>query len=236
MKRPPEGTSLSHDRIVDRAVAVADQEGINAVSMRRLARDLAVTPMALYWHFEGKDALLDAMAEHVVRDARFTDRPRAGWETRYRNVLTTLVGLLQAHPWMGRLVVERLVPLPSYLRALEILLDCARLAGASPHRSTVLAQQSVQTVVTLVEYEPKPVTAKKANAERAALEAALDDLAPLQFPGVHAAAGLLTTPPDLEDYYRVGIDTIIRGVGAVAAAAGSTASRPRSRGTRAARP
>ena len=51
------------EAIIDRALALADREGLDAVSIRRIAQDLGVTPMALYWHVKNKEELLAAMGE-----------------------------------------------------------------------------------------------------------------------------------------------------------------------------
>ncbi|MGA8118083.1 MAG: TetR/AcrR family transcriptional regulator [Actinocatenispora sp.] len=210
-------SSLSPDEILRLAVSIADREGIGAASMRRLARELSVTPMALYWHFSDKDRLLDAMAEHVVADAEFTDAPDTAWQDRYREVLTTLVRLLRAHPWMGRLVIERVVPLPNYLTAVEIMLDSARAAGLDPRAGAELAQQAVQAVVVLAEYEPRHSSGSTATAAKRADRASfLATLDPDRFPNIRAAAEPLTTPQSPEDYYRLGIDMIIGGIRAVA--------------------
>ena len=62
----PAGAALSRDAIVDRALETADQEGIEAVSIRRIAQDFWVTPMALYWHVKNKDELLAAMGDRML--------------------------------------------------------------------------------------------------------------------------------------------------------------------------
>lgn len=218
MKRnsPATRSTLSPKEVLRSAVAIADREGIEAVSMRRLAREHGVTPMALYWHFEDKDALLDRMAEHVVTDADFTDLAGAGWEQRLRRVLVTLVDLLRGHPWMGRQVIERLVPLPNYLAAFEIMLDSARQAGLSSAHGALLCQQAVQSVVALAVYEPRHKPDQ--SAECSATEQLLGDLPAGRFPNIRAAAEVLTTPPDLDDYYRLGIDAIVGGIATVAEA------------------
>lgn len=214
---------LSAERILAMAVAIADSEGLDAVSMRRLGREHSVSPMAMYSHFKDKDDLLDAMAEQVVGDAEFTDIPHAGWESRYRSVLSTLVELLGAHPWMGRLVIERVVPLPNYLAALEIMLDGVRQAGLTPQLGAMLVQQSVQTVVALAEYEPRRSDESAgATVERAAMAGILNNLAADAYPNVRAAAGPLTTPQNRDDYYRVGIDAIVGGIRVVANSNGAT--------------
>ena len=63
---------LSRDAILDLALAVADAEGIDAVSVRRLARELGVTPMALYWHFDDKSALLHALGDRLLGELDLT--------------------------------------------------------------------------------------------------------------------------------------------------------------------
>lgn len=213
------GTRLSPETIIQVAVAIADEEGLGAVSMRRLARELSVTAMALYWHFEDKDHLIDAMAERVVADGQFDDDPSAHWEQRLRAVLTGLVSLLHQHPWMGRPVIERLVPLPNYLAALEIMLDSARQAGLSSQEGAVLAQQAVQAVVTLAENEPETqMDSAELSAECVAQHDHLANLPGEQYPNIRAAAGSLTAPQDLEDYYRLGIDMIVGGIATMAEA------------------
>lgn len=106
MKRSPgrleERKALSPDQVVELGIAAADRDGLPAVSMRRIARELSVTPMALYWHFDNKDQLLDAMAERVIAASDFPDLPEEHWEDRLRAVLESLIDLLRAHPWMGR--------------------------------------------------------------------------------------------------------------------------------------
>lgn len=202
--------SLSSQQILSAAVARADHGGPAAVSMRGLARELGVTPMALYWHFADKDALVDAMVERVVEEAPFVDVPGGTWQERYRGVLTTLVEMLHAHPWVGRLVIERLVLLPNYLGALEILLDALRQAGLAPDEGAVLVQQSVQTVASLVEYEPRPEPDVCRDEQR------LEELPDDRYPNVRAAAVPLSTPGNPHDYYRLGLDTIIGGIVAIA--------------------
>ena len=58
--------SLSRDVVADRALEIADAEGLDAVTIRRLATELGVTPMALYWHFRTKEDLLAGLADRVL--------------------------------------------------------------------------------------------------------------------------------------------------------------------------
>ena len=61
----PTRVRLSRETIVASAVALADAEGLEAVTIRRLAQEHGVTPMAMYWHFSDKDSLLDAPARNT---------------------------------------------------------------------------------------------------------------------------------------------------------------------------
>jgi AcrR family transcriptional regulator len=212
-KRP----ALSPEDIVELAIAVADREGgLAAVSMRRLARELSVTPMALYWHFDNRDHLLDAMAEQVVEAAELTDLPDADWERRLRAVLASLITLLRLHPWMGRIVIERVVPLPRYLAALEALLNATRQAGLDVETATMLVQHAVQAVVSMVEDEPAATPDRRgpSPASRARQEF-LSRLPRSEYPNILAAAIPLTTA-DPHHYYTTGLAMIVGGIRAVA--------------------
>jgi TetR/AcrR family tetracycline transcriptional repressor len=209
--------TLSAAQILKVAVSLADREGLDSVSMRRLGRELSVSPMGVYWHFKDKDRLLDAMTESVIATGRFDDLPGAAWDERLRRVLLALVAQLRDHPWVGRLVIERLVPLPRFMAALEIMLDSARQAGLSPQDGAMLIQLATQSAVALVEHAPdlKSKTPKQAS-QYAAERDELAELASAQYPNIRAAAEPLTGRQNVEDYYRLGIDMIVLGIGAVA--------------------
>ncbi|MEV5968130.1 helix-turn-helix domain-containing protein [Kribbella sp. NPDC051952] len=220
MTRNLSGTSkptLSPDQILKVAVSLADREGLESVSMRRLGRELSASPMGVYWHFKDKDSLLDAMTESVIALGGFDDVTEAAWDERLRRVLLALVAQLREHPWMGRLVIERLVPLPKFMAALEIMLDSARQAGLSPHDGAMLTQLATQAVVALVDHAPD-LKAKppKQAAEYAAERDELAELAAEQYPNIRTAADALIGRQNVEDYYRLGIDMIVLGIGAVA--------------------
>ncbi len=220
--KSPTRPRLSADVILQLAVGTADREGLAAVSMRRIAGELSVTPMALYRHFEDKARLLDAMAERLIEGGDLEQVPDTRWEVRLRSVLDALMSLLRGHPWMAGVVIERLVPLPNYLQALEVMLDCTREAGLDPESGAVVVQHAVQAVAAVVEHAPRARRGGAAAEESAHLAALLADLEPEKFPRVRESAAALTEPPDLDMYYRCGLDLVIGGVGAVADAAGRT--------------
>ena len=149
---------LSRDVILDRALAVADAEGIDAVSVRRLARELGVTPMALYWHFDDKNALLHALGDRLLGGLDLTLDERVPWLQQLRAIVVSLTAVLRAHPSAAALIGS----LPdtaseNALRAIEAALDILRRAGFSPEEAAHITRQIVRTTTSMVIAEPDTI-------------------------------------------------------------------------------
>src|SRR5215469_9841618 len=102
----PERTRLSKDAVVDRALALADAEGLDALTIRRLARELGVTPMALYWHFRSKEALLAGLADRIWAEIDTDVDPATEWPQQLRGMLESLVRVLRAHPSASQILLD----------------------------------------------------------------------------------------------------------------------------------
>ena len=87
---------LTSERIVEAAFAIVEQEGLEALSMRRLAEALDVWPMAVYRYFRDKDELLDALADQGVLVEPPDDA--GGWQDRLRELLVAAAATLARHP------------------------------------------------------------------------------------------------------------------------------------------
>ncbi len=98
---------LSRERIVECAIALADAEGLDAVTIRRLAQDQGVTPMALYWHFKDKDLLLEGIAERLLSRVVIPPVTEEPWYDQLRDVLGALLEVLRAHPAVADLLKAR---------------------------------------------------------------------------------------------------------------------------------
>ncbi|MEU9252043.1 TetR/AcrR family transcriptional regulator [Streptomyces sp. NPDC048270] len=101
---------LSVDAVVHAAIALADAEGLTAVTMRALAQRLGVTPMTLYTYVPGKAELLDLMLDDAYRTMdRARPRPDAPepWRTRVTRVAEDNRALLTRHPWIADLSAVR---------------------------------------------------------------------------------------------------------------------------------
>jgi AcrR family transcriptional regulator len=98
---------LSVESIVRSAIEIADSDGLEAVTMRRLGSALGVRPMALYTYVPGKSELLDVMLDTVYRDMPRTAWPADGWRERLAAVARDNRALFEAHPWAASISISR---------------------------------------------------------------------------------------------------------------------------------
>ncbi|MFF1921521.1 TetR/AcrR family transcriptional regulator [Streptomyces sp. NPDC058221] len=114
----PPRAALSLERIGAVAVAIADTEGFAAVTMRRLATELGVAPMAAYRHVSGKDDLWALMAERVAAEQRIPDEV-TGWREVLRTFGLLTRDMMLRHPWLGQLPTALFVLTPGRLAIAE---------------------------------------------------------------------------------------------------------------------
>ena len=129
-KRPAGRMPLSGERVLRSAMVLADQGGLEALSMRILARELGVRPMALYYHFANKDDLMDGMVDLVFSEIE--EPPHAAdWKVAMRQRAISVRRALLRHPWAIGLMESRPNPGPATLRHHDAVLGSLRLAGFS---------------------------------------------------------------------------------------------------------
>ena len=121
---------LTRQRVLEAAVDLADREGIEAVSMRRLGEKLGVEAMSLYTHVRSKDDLLDGMVE-VVMGRIPVHRKRGGWKTSLRRAVLSARAVLLRHPWAPAVIETRVAPGPAVLRQLDTVMGILRDGGFS---------------------------------------------------------------------------------------------------------
>jgi len=112
------------------AVALADEAGIDSLSMRKLAQELGVVPMALYKHVANKEQLLDGMVDVVVGGI---DPPVHGtdWKSAVRQRILSARQALLRHPWASRVIESRAVPTPVVLEYMDSIIGMFRAGGFS---------------------------------------------------------------------------------------------------------
>ena len=124
----PVRAPLSRERVILEAVALADEHGIGALTMRRLADRLLVEPMSLYHHVANKDEILDAMVDVVFREIELPSVD-ADWRTAMRDRAASARDVLRRHPWAIGRMESRLNPGPATLRHHDAVIGCLRRAG-----------------------------------------------------------------------------------------------------------
>ncbi|WP_426499773.1 TetR/AcrR family transcriptional regulator [Streptomyces sp. D54] len=173
--RPSRGPKpgLTLDRIVTAAVAVADAEGLAAVSMRRLSTELGTGTMSLYRYVPGKAELLDLMLDRVLGEPLPSDSelpveaPPADWRASIDAMARTYLDNLRRHPWLLKINQARTVLGPSALRGLELSLTALRSMG--------LRDPELISVIITVNSFVEGLARTRADAAEAVRETGLSD-------------------------------------------------------------
>lgn len=121
---------LNRERVLQSAVTLADEIGIDALSMRRLAQELGVVPMALYKHVENKEALLDGMVEVIVGEID-PPVPDADWKSAVRLRVLSARRALQRHPWARQAIESRTTKTPPVLDYMDSFIGMFLAGGFS---------------------------------------------------------------------------------------------------------
>ncbi len=121
---------LTAEQIVSRALELADREGIDSLSMRKLAGSLGVTAMSIYNHVAGKDALIDLMLNRVAAEI---ESPIIGaeWEEMLRRRAHSMRQALLRHRWAPTLLISKITIGDEILRDVNATVGCLVTAGFS---------------------------------------------------------------------------------------------------------
>lgn len=208
---------LDRSVIIKTAVAIADQEDMAALTVRRLAKELGVPPMTLYGYMAGKDEILDAMADSIMGSYRL---PAMDLNTNARAtfiaVTTSFTALLRAHPSVARLLTMRVTDSPDALEgAMEKILDRFVVVGMPPGLAVRAYGAMIHYALGTVLYQvPRPWGEDSAGTEtarnnRASFYRSLD---PVRFPRLHELADELPVLPGPDQFESV-LTAIADGLG-----------------------
>ena len=207
--------------MVERGLALADAEGLEAVTIRRLAADLGVTPMALYWHFHSKDELLVGLADRVWSEIDVDVDPDADWSAQLRGLLESLISVLRTHPSASQLLMsgEKRTSEAASI-ANEVALEVLHRAGFDAEHAAAIAKNALFTGITLVMSEPgfEPGLSEAERVEHQRLaRVRLSLLPPDKFPRLVECAVPMTACDNPDFHYKLGVDLFVAGVQALAA-------------------
>jgi AcrR family transcriptional regulator len=126
---PDRRPQLTRQRVVAEALAVIAQDGVQALTMRRLAARLGVVPGALYHHFGNKQQLQDLVLDGVLAEVEFHTDPSLAWTERLKILATRLRQVLEAHPGVAGILKTRDPLGPHSLALAEAFLLPLQTAG-----------------------------------------------------------------------------------------------------------
>lgn len=212
---------LTAGMIAERALEIGDAEGLDAVTIRRLAGDLGVTPMALYWHYKNKEQLLIGMADHLIGGFAPEPADERPWQEQLRDLTQGLVRTLRAHP-CAKDVIEQIdaVEVPNFLAVWDLALGLARGAGFSAEESCLITKYLLQSAIAIAD-APVHHQAGRSDEEVARLVRAkrlgLETLPAERYPHLVEMAGPLVGAISPEVYDTFGVDLVLAGIEALAA-------------------
>jgi AcrR family transcriptional regulator len=198
--------------VLQTAVALADQGGFDGLSMRKLAEQLSVVPMALYKHVADKDELLDGMVDLVFAEVEVpTD---VEWRTAMRARATSMRDALRRHPWaVGRM--ESGTPGPANLRHHNAVLACLRDGAGFPFRVAVHAYSLMDSYIYGFALQDRSMTgdiSAEAQRRRKVVSARHPDPAEAYPYLIEVAEQFAQHGYDYGQEFEFGLDLILDGI------------------------
>jgi AcrR family transcriptional regulator len=126
----PPRAPLSKERVLRAAIALADDGGIESLSMRRLGQSLGVEAMSLYNHARNKDDILDGIVDAVIDEIALVPNG-PDWRATLREQVFAARTVLLRHPWAPRVIESRPTPGPATMRYMESIIGILRQGGFS---------------------------------------------------------------------------------------------------------
>jgi AcrR family transcriptional regulator len=202
-------TGLSKQRMVAEAIRLADREGVDGLSMRRLAGALGAGAMSLYHYVANKEELLDAMIDVVFEEIDLPPND-ADWQSAMRQRSVSARQVLARHPWAIGLMESRISPGPAHLRHREAVTACLRRAGfpvlMATHANWLL---DVYVYGFALQEASLPFDTADEFADMAE-DVYLPQLPPDEFPYLNeSAAALVAADYDPAEEFTFGLDLVL---------------------------
>lgn len=202
--------SLSRETVIDGALELVDAEGLEALSMPRLARHLGTGVMTLYGHVANKADLVDAMAERVLADLETVEGRPNDWDRILGGHMRHLRQVVLRHPSLGAVLAARGLATPSVFRNLEAGLGLLRSAGFEPRMAVQIYYALLTYTLGFLAWEIPRVHRQPAATYHEQWQSALAGLASTEYPALHELADEL---PDTasEMQFEAGLCALLRG-------------------------
>jgi AcrR family transcriptional regulator len=200
---------LSRARILTAALELVDLDGLEALTMRRLAEQLKVDPMSLYNHVDGKEALLDGIAEALWNEVRLPDG-ETEWRDALRGFATSLRAMAHAHPHAYPLLMGRGIMTAPELQAIDAAMRSLERAGLTRDQAAEMIRTLFAYAVGygMLELTTPPAAGATTTEQIVNLTRALPKDAPFHLVDV----ARLVCDCDMDYQFNLGLDLIITGL------------------------
>jgi AcrR family transcriptional regulator len=202
---------LSKERVLHAAVALADERGIESLTMRALGEELGVEAMSLYHHVANKDELLDGMVDVVFSEIELPTTD-VDWKTAMRRRAISTREALARHRWAVGLLESRMRPGPANFRLHDAVLACLREAGFSVENA-VHAYSLQDAYIYGFALQEKTLPADTPEQLAEAAESLRRQFSAEEYP--HIAETIdehVTKDYDFADEFEFGLDLILDGL------------------------
>ncbi|GAA1964603.1 TetR/AcrR family transcriptional regulator [Catenulispora subtropica] len=224
--------AITQEALIAAGLTVLRREGLDALSMRKVAAELGVQAASLYWHVQDKEELLDLLADSLLWDARKL-KTGGDWAENLREMARAYRCHLNANRDSARVMAGRLAPGPNLLYVLDVALGWLRSAGFSDADAAYATRTLATYVQGFVLQEQLPMSSLEAHGASpeeavAAVAEAFRSAPADKYPNV-AALGELIVRDSMDDHFAFGVDQLIEGLRTrlpSAAPAPSTSSAP----------
>jgi AcrR family transcriptional regulator len=214
-ERRPIRPRLSRDAVIEAALAIGDREGADAISLRRVAGNLGVTPMALYRYVESREALQDALLDFAYGEVELPDPTTGDWWEGLATIARAVRRVLIAHPAVAAIAATRPGAGPHALRIVECVLALLERRGFDTATAVRLETTFIRFVVALAALEagllPEPtMQERRRRALRVRFE--LESLPPDEYPHLIAAAPFIARPFEPERTFDQALELLRAGL------------------------
>jgi len=209
--------SLSREHIIRAAIELADAEGIEALAMRRLAAQIGVGTMSLYWYIASKQDLFDLLFDAALGEMNLAERPSGDWRADLRHIAFEMHAVLLRHSWLGSLFDSQPPYGPNGLRIVEHCLAAIYGLGLESVTMVMILETLTRYVVGAASSKTAEETVRRRNG------VSEDEWQTVLYPYLQQAAAtgqyptfahVLATsrPPDMETSFEFGLTCILDGI------------------------
>ncbi len=154
IEKPKERAPLTRRAVIEAALSIGDSEGLEAISLRRVARDLGVTPMALYRYVDSKEGLLEGIIERAFEEFELPPESEDDWREEMRTLARSFRRLLITHPTVAALFSSKPTEISQTgARIVEVTLGVLRRAGFPPQEAALVESECESFILGLVVLE-----------------------------------------------------------------------------------